>query len=104
METTKLSLSELEYFTLELPFDTLNSPIGNNKTEVPSIWIGKSETKIIFGASQGDQLAVGLIVTNKNFGVIEAAKKGKIDKIATVDVKTTNFYIFQKVEIIVTGE
>jgi hypothetical protein len=33
-----------------------------------------------------------------------AAKKGKIDKIATVDVKTTNFILFQKVEIIVTGE
>ena len=44
------------------------------------------------------------ISTNKKFGVIEAAKKGDIDKVATVDLKVTNFVIFQKVEIIVTGE
>ena len=78
------------------PYTATNNPIGSK--------VGKSETSIIMGTSSGDQLAVGLIVTNGNFGVIEAAKKGKIDKIATVDVKTTNFIFFQKVEVIVTGE
>lgn len=78
------------------PYTATNNPIGSK--------VGKSQTTIIGGTSTGTQLAVGTFVTNKNFGVIEAAKTGKIDKIATVDVKTTNFYIFQKVEIIVTGE
>jgi hypothetical protein len=91
-----LAIGSMASCSMTRPYTATNNPIGAK--------VGKSETKIIFGASQGDQLAVGLIVTNKNFGVIEAAKKGKIDKIATVDVKTTNFYIFQKVEIIVTGE
>lgn len=78
------------------PYTATNNPIGSK--------VGKSETSVIFGTSAGEQLAAGLIVTNGDFGVIEAAKNGKISKIATVDVKTTNFYFFQKVEIIVTGE
>ena len=78
------------------PYTATNNPIGSK--------VGKSETGVIFGTSAGDELAVGVFVLNKNFGVIEAAKKGKINKIATVDVKTTNYLFFQKVEIIVTGE
>lgn len=78
------------------PYTATNNPIGSK--------VGKSSTTVILGGSAGSNLAAGLIVTNGTFGVIEAAKKGKIEKIATVDVKTTNFYVFQKVEIIVTGE
>ncbi|MCT4582153.1 MAG: TRL-like family protein [Flavobacteriales bacterium] len=78
------------------PYTVTNNPIGTKK--------GVSKTTVIFGGSGGEQLAAGMIVTNKNFGVIEAAKKGKIEKIGCVDVKTTNFWLFQKVEVIVTGE
>lgn len=91
-----LAVSILTSCSVTRPYTATNNPIGDK--------VGKSETSVIFGTSAGDQLAVGMIVTNKNFGVIEAAKKGKITKIATVDVKTTNFIFFQKVEIIVTGE
>ncbi len=78
------------------PYTATNNAIGS-KT-------GKSETTLILGASTGQNLQSALYSTNKDFGVIQAAKKGKIDKVATVDVKTTNFLLFQKVEIIVTGE
>ncbi len=78
-----------------VPYTATNNPIGDS--------IGKSRTTLIFGAAGSGNLEAG-ISTNKNFGVIEAAKKGNIERIATVDVKTTNFIVFQKVEIIVTGE
>lgn len=78
------------------PYAVTNNTIGSKQ--------GVSKTNILFGASTGNTLAAGLIVTNKNFGVIEAAKNGKLNTVATVDVKTTNFLFFQKVEVMVTGE
>lgn len=81
---------------LTRPYAVTNNEIGNKK--------GVSKTTVIFGQSAGDQLATGMFVTNKNFGVIEAAKKGGVKVIGCVDVKTTNYVFFQKVEVIVTGE
>lgn len=78
------------------PYAVTNNTIGD-KT-------GVSKTLIIGGASAGNTLSSGLFVTNKNFGVIEAARNGNLDKVGCVDVKTTNFLFVQKVEIIVTGE
>ena len=91
-----LAIGLLASCSVTRPYAVTNNAIGSKE--------GKSSTTVVFGSSSGQQLAVGLIVTNGKFGVIEAAKKGGIDKVATVDVKTTNFYLFQKVEIIVTGE
>jgi len=81
--------------TMTRPYTATNNPIGSK--------VGVSKTSCLFGGSFGNTLSSG-IVSNKNFGVIEAAKNGGIDKIATVDVKTKNLLFFQKVEIIVTGE
>lgn len=81
--------------SVTLPYTATNNPIGAKK--------GTSETTILFGAASNANLGYGLVL-NKNYGVIEAAKNGEIDKIATVDIKVTNFYLFQKAEIIVTGE
>lgn len=89
-------LVALQSCSITRPYTATNNAIGSK--------VGKSETTIVFGNSSGKNLAAGLIVTNKKFGVIQAAKKGNIDKVATVDVKTTNYVIFQKVEVIVTGE
>lgn len=82
--------------SLTRPYAVTNNYIGNKQ--------GVSKTTVIFGTSMGNQLATGLFVTNKNFGVIEAAKKGDVKVIGAVDVKTTNYVFFQKVEVIVTGE
>lgn len=82
--------------SITMPYAVTNNTVGE-KT-------GVSTTNVFFGQSGawGGSIASG-IVTNKNFGVIEAAKKGKIAVIGSVDVKTTNYFLFQKVEIIVTG-
>ena len=77
------------------PYTATNNPIGSKK--------GASETSFILGVSSGENLVSG-IVLNKEFGVIDAAKKGNINKIATVDVKYTNYLLFGKAKIIVTGE
>lgn len=80
------------------PYAVTNNTVGTKR--------GVSKTTLIFGTagSYGGNIQSGLFSTNKNFGVIEAAKKGKIETIGSVDVKSTNFYLFQKVEVIVTGE
>lgn len=78
-----------------IPVTATNNPIGDS--------VGKSKTTLVFGVASRGNLETGLS-TNKKFGVIEAAQKGNIDRIATVDLKITNFGFFQKVELIVTGE
>ncbi|PHR31943.1 MAG: hypothetical protein COA38_06965 [Fluviicola sp.] len=99
---TKSKLLAIAVITLVLtscstivPYTATNNPIGSQ--------VGKSKTTLILGGASSNNLESGFS-TNKNFGVIEAAKKGNVERIATVDVKITNFVIFQKVEIIVTGE
>jgi|TARA_B110000902_G_C14227567_1_gene557606 hypothetical protein len=91
-----LAIGLMSSCSITRPYAVTNNTLGPKK--------GVSKTNIIFGRSAGEQLAVGLIVTNKDFGVIEAAKNGKIKTIGSVDVKTTNYIFFQKVEVIVTGE
>jgi hypothetical protein len=82
--------------TLTRPYTATNNPIGSK--------VGVSKTTCIFGGAYGNNLSAGLFCTNKNFGVIEAAKNGGINKVATVDIKTKNLLFIQKVEVIVTGE
>lgn len=78
-----------------LPYAATNNPIGGKK--------GTSKTVILFGQATQANLGAGLVL-NKNYGVIEAAKKGKITNLATVDLKVTNYGFWIKAEIIVTGE
>jgi hypothetical protein len=81
--------------TVTRPFAVTNNEIGDA--------VGTSKTTLIFGTSVGPNLEQALYSTNKNFGLIEAAKNGNIDKIATVDVKTSNYGFITQVKIIVTG-
>jgi hypothetical protein len=41
---------------------------------------------------------------NKNFGIVEAAENGGIEKIGAVDYKITSYVFFVKKEFIVAGE
>ncbi|PCJ65618.1 MAG: hypothetical protein COA58_09440 [Bacteroidetes bacterium] len=81
--------------TLVRPYAVTNNEIGDA--------VGVSRTTVILGGSAGDQLQQGLFSTNKNFGVIEAAKNGNIDKVATVDVEASNYWLISTVKVIVTG-
>ncbi len=81
-----------------MPYAVTNNPVNGKK--------GVSKTNLIFGTTGawGGSIQQGLYSTNKKFGVIEAAKKGKIETIGSVDIKSTNYIFFTKVEVIVTGE
>lgn len=66
--------------------------------------VGVSKTVCIGGAPGSSRTQYHGIMLNKNFGVVEAAKNGKISKIGAVDVKVTNYVFFQMKEMIVAGE
>lgn len=44
------------------------------------------------------------LILNRNLGVVEAAKNGKITKIGCVDKKVTSYVLIHKVEYVVSGE
>ena len=81
--------------TIVRPYAVTNNAIGEA--------VGVSRTTLILGASAGQNLEQALFSTNKNFSVIEAAKNGNVDKIATVDVESSNYWLVSTVKIIVTG-
>ncbi|NBG65039.1 TRL domain-containing protein [Acidiluteibacter ferrifornacis] len=73
--------------SITTPLAVTELPIGPKK--------GVSETTVV----------LGYIQLNKEYGIAEAAKKGKITGgVSTVDVKYTNYIIFGKKELIITGE
>ena len=75
--------------SVTLPYAVTDHPIGTQK--------GVSKTNVLFGS----------IYLNKNFGIVEAAKKGKIKgPISTVDYKITYYLgpIFYTRELLVTGD
>lgn len=82
------------------PYQVTNNPIGAKK--------GKSSTIVLFPSE--NRLNILKIYSstgirfNKNYGIIEAAKKGKITRISAVDLQYTNYVLFSKYTLIVIGE
>lgn len=73
--------------TITQPYAVTDHPIGS-KT-------GVSKTNVI----------LGVIQMNKDYGVADAAKQGKIKgPISTVDLKISNYILFSTKELIVTGD
>lgn len=71
--------------TITAPYAVTEHPIGNKK--------GISKTGVILGTIQ----------LNKDYGIADAAKNGKITgPVATVDLKTSNYILFSTRELIVT--
>jgi hypothetical protein len=89
--------------SVTLPLHLTNNTIGSK--------VGKSTTGSIFNASGGAIAPVngyapmyhGLMF-NKDFSIADAAKKGGISKIATVDIRVDWYVFFTKKTYIVTGE
>ncbi|MFT6717235.1 MAG: hypothetical protein ACJA0Q_001886 [Saprospiraceae bacterium] len=80
--------------SLTMPYAATNNAIGSKR--------GTSET-IMLGTAGAGILSSG-IVFNKDYGVLEAIKKGGLTTVATVDIKVTDYLLFKKAEVIVTGE
>lgn len=73
--------------TLTVPVAASDAPIGNKK--------GTSTTIVV----------AGLIFLNKNYGLADAIKNGKMTGgIAIIDEKVSNFVLFQKRELFIYGE
>ena len=72
--------------TVTVPLAVSAAPIGDK--------VGTSSTTVL-----------GVWQLNRNFGIAEAAHEGKITAgVATADLKTTNYVIFKKKQIIVHGK
>ena len=81
-------VAALSSCTVTVPYAVTDNPIGAKK--------GVSKTAVILGTIQ----------LNGNYGVAEAAKKGRIKGgISTIDIRTTSYFgpIFYTKELIVTG-
>ena len=80
------------------PYQVTNNPIGAKK--------GKSSTTVILGLGINTPIRYSSsgIRFNKNYGIIEAAKKGKITRIGSVDLQYTSYFFYGKFTLIVTGE
>ena len=83
------------------PVTATNNPIGSK--------VGTSKNTCFAGGflpSAGEDYNVisAGICTNKNYGALEAAKNSGIQRIATVDLKRTNYVFFSTYELIITGE
>ncbi|MFN8438227.1 MAG: TRL domain-containing protein [Cytophagales bacterium] len=91
--------------SVTLPLEVTNNPIGTK--------VGKISTPTIFSWMAGTGLGVSGYYNrfsskgwrfNKDYCLYNAAKSAGITKVATVDLKTTNYILFRKYELIVTGE
>jgi hypothetical protein len=78
------------------PMSVTNNLVGSK--------IGVSKTICLGGAPGSGKTQYHGIILNNNFGIVEAAKNGKISKIGAIDVKVTNYIFFQMKEMIVSGE
>jgi len=100
-----LSVSIFASCSVTLPLEVTNNPIGTK--------VGKSSTATIFGWMAAGGMGVSgyhnrMSSTgwrfNKDYSLYNAAKSAGISKVATVDLKTTDYVFYKKYELIVTGE
>lgn len=96
MKKTIFAISAVLILTscaMTVPFKATNNEVGTK--------IGRSTTFCLMGGASSSYHG---IMFNKNFGIVEAAKKGGIEQIGLVDFKVTNYWIVTKKEFIVSGE
>jgi hypothetical protein len=89
------------------PLTATGNPIGDKVGTSSNGCLGYTPSTLPSASAAGEgfvYISGGLCFNNNDYGVIDAAKNGGIDKVATVDLKVTNFILFHKYELIVTGE
>lgn len=88
-----------------VPCKVTNNPIGTKKGVSKTVTLASG---LGIYAKQPQPMIANTVyqglVFNKNFGIMEAVKNGKINKIGCVDLKITNYIFFTKLEYIVSGE
>jgi hypothetical protein len=85
------------------PLTATNNAVGDKE--------GSVKNTCIFGTTQGlagpggSQLtSAGICLNNDEYFISEAATRADITQIGAVDIKTTNYLLWQEFELIVYGE
>ena len=70
---------------------------------------GKSANICLFGMAAPAGGGAGQIISsgmcfNDKYGIVEAVENGGIKTVGAIDIKVTNYYVFKKYELIVSGE
>jgi hypothetical protein len=89
-----------------LPYAVTNNSVGVKKgtSTTMSIGSGLGQYATTYTPNGLGSVIFHGIIFNKEFGIEEACKKGKITKIGSVDFKVTSYIFVTKQEWIVTGE
>ena len=87
------------------PFIVTNNDLGEKVGTSSTIcfFSGASQSSAAMAPTSGKTIFHGFML-NKNFGIVEAAENGGIEKIGAVDYKITSYVFFVKKEFIVAGE
>ncbi|MBT3423073.1 hypothetical protein HON01_04250 [Candidatus Woesearchaeota archaeon] len=85
------------------PLTATDNPIGSKR--------GTVSNTCLFGGSVALQApgnmkltSSGLCFNTEKYSIYDAADEGGISRVATVDLKIKNFYLWQEYTLIVTGE
>lgn len=88
--------------SITLPVTATNNPNAGKVGVATNNCLFMAPPKI--GGTGFFPVSGGFCFNDKKYGIAEAARNGGINKVATVDLKVTDYIIFSKYELIVTGE
>lgn len=84
----------------------MGDKVGTSKNSCLFAFYGNANT-MASASTMGlgyNVISAGTCFNNKQYGIIDAARNGGISEVATVDLKKTNYWLFTKYELIVTGK
>ena len=90
--------------SITMPVTVTNNAIGSKVGVAKNNCLGQLPATTAAMGQDFFPVSGGLCFNDKNYSLADAAKNGGISKIATVDLKETNYLIYFKYELIVTGE
>ena len=90
--------------SVTMPVTVTNNPIGSKVGVAKNNCLGELPPNAVAMGQDFYPVSGGLCFNDKRYSLADAAKNGGISRIATVDLKETNYLIFFKYELIVTGE
>jgi hypothetical protein len=90
--------------SVTMPVTVTNNSIGSKVGVASNSCLGALPATAVAMGQDFFPVSGGLCFNDKRYSLADAAKDGGISRIATVDLKETNYLIFFKYELIVTGE
>jgi hypothetical protein len=94
----------LQACSITMPVTVTNNPIGTKVGVATNNCINAAPISFEHAFGGFYPVSRGWCFNDKAYSLADAAQNGGISKIATVDLKSTNYLFFYKFELIVTGE